>query len=425
MAVIAKSDVPAAMRRCSRRRDRRSSLASAERLERRDCPAAAITVANPPIPSVTISDAVVMEGNSRTTQAIFTVSLSGATTRTVSVPYSTADGTATAGNDYVAKSGTLVFSPGQRSKMLIVDVIGDQRLEIDETYSVRLSPPQNATLAKALGQGTIRNDEIEPSGFQIELAFGPNVTRQDVRVAMTQAVKRWERVIVGDLPKEVLPDGTVIDDLRVRVQIGLLDVSGETDQKGEVLANAKIFDERTGGGLPYDSVIGIDGADIPLGDASRDRLFGETLVHELGHALGFGGSKRFKNLTNGAGGFVGPDAVAEYRSVFRTNATAVPLENTGGGGSAGGHWRETVFGNELMSTESPPNPAPEPLSRITIAALQDIGYRVSFGGAERYVPSAAAIAAANALANQQAAAAVFAMPSGKRPTVAAFSRLAT
>ena len=75
----------------------------------------------------------VTEGNSGTVNANFQVSLSSASGQTVSVGYSTADGTATAGSDYVAIGGSLVFTPGQVTKTVAVPVNGDTLDEIDET----------------------------------------------------------------------------------------------------------------------------------------------------------------------------------------------------------------------------------------------------------------------------------------------------
>ena len=65
------------------------------------------------MPLITISGATVTEGHSGTTNAVFTVSLSKASTQTVTVQYATADGTATAGDDYLAACGTLTFAPGR------------------------------------------------------------------------------------------------------------------------------------------------------------------------------------------------------------------------------------------------------------------------------------------------------------------------
>ncbi|MBB4128700.1 uncharacterized protein YhjY with autotransporter beta-barrel domain [Xanthomonas translucens] len=111
------------------------------------------------IPALSIDDVSVNEGNSGTTTATFTVSLSAASGQTVTVNYATADGTATAGSDYVARSGTLTFAPGTTAQGVAVTVNGDTTVEPNETFSVSLSGASNATVARATGTGTINNDD--------------------------------------------------------------------------------------------------------------------------------------------------------------------------------------------------------------------------------------------------------------------------
>src|SRR5436309_6619264 len=104
-----------------------------------------------PVPSLAINDVAVTEGNSGTVNAVFTVSLSPASGQTVTVNYATADGTATAGADYVAASGTLTFPPGSATQTIIVSVNGDTLNEANETFFVNLSSQVNAALTD--GQG--------------------------------------------------------------------------------------------------------------------------------------------------------------------------------------------------------------------------------------------------------------------------------
>jgi aryl-phospho-beta-D-glucosidase BglC (GH1 family) len=118
-------------------------------------------VAAPP-PSITISNASVAEGNSGTNNATFTVTLSNAASTPVTVAYATSNGTATAGADYTATSGTLTFAPGTTSQTVTVQVTGDTTVESDETFNVTLSSPTGATLAKATAVGTITNDDVTP-----------------------------------------------------------------------------------------------------------------------------------------------------------------------------------------------------------------------------------------------------------------------
>ena len=111
-------------------------------------------------PSLSINDVTVLEGNSGTVNASFTVSLSAASNQVVSVNYTTANGTAAAGSDYVAASGSVTFPIGVTTQPIVVSVIGDILTESNETFFVNLSNPVNATIADAQGLGTITDDDI-------------------------------------------------------------------------------------------------------------------------------------------------------------------------------------------------------------------------------------------------------------------------
>ncbi len=78
----------------------------------------------------------------------------------MTVQFATANGTATTGdNDYQSTSGTLTFTPGQTSKTVTVKVVGDTKVESNETFFVNLSNAVNATIADNQGVGTINNDD--------------------------------------------------------------------------------------------------------------------------------------------------------------------------------------------------------------------------------------------------------------------------
>jgi hypothetical protein len=113
-------------------------------------------------PSISIDDVVVGEGDSGTTDANFTVSLSGPSGRTVTVDWATADGTAVHPSDFAANSGTATFDPGETSQTVVVAVKGDTDLELDEAFTVALTSPTNATVTDGSGTGTIVDDELEP-----------------------------------------------------------------------------------------------------------------------------------------------------------------------------------------------------------------------------------------------------------------------
>ena len=114
----------------------------------------------PAVPTLSIANAAKLEGNSGTSNLVFTVSLSGATTSAVTVNYATANVSATAGVDYVAKSGTLTIPAGATSGQITVVINGDTTVEADETFKVTLSGvSSNATLATSMATGTIQNDD--------------------------------------------------------------------------------------------------------------------------------------------------------------------------------------------------------------------------------------------------------------------------
>ncbi|BBY66234.1 hypothetical protein MHEL_44770 [Mycolicibacterium helvum] len=111
------------------------------------------------VPSVSITDTSLVEGNSGANDAAFTVTLSKSSTKPVTVSYTTADGSATAGQDYRASAGTVTFAPGSVSQVITINVLGDATVELDETFTVVLSNPSGATIGRATATGTITNDD--------------------------------------------------------------------------------------------------------------------------------------------------------------------------------------------------------------------------------------------------------------------------
>jgi len=111
-------------------------------------------------PQIFIDDALIVnEGDSGTTLQAFTVRLDVVSTSTVTVDFATADGTAKAGEDYVARSGRLTFMPGEVRKTIAVQVNGDTVVEPNEAYRVELKNPTLSRLGDSQGVGYIRNDD--------------------------------------------------------------------------------------------------------------------------------------------------------------------------------------------------------------------------------------------------------------------------
>jgi hypothetical protein len=122
------------------------------------------TIVDDDAPDVRINDVSILEGDDGvSTFAVFTVVLLDAGDRGVSIEYATADGTATAGSDYTATSGTLIFSVGgQLSQQILVPIIGDSIIEPDETFFLNLFNAVNANLLDSQGEAVIRNDDPVP-----------------------------------------------------------------------------------------------------------------------------------------------------------------------------------------------------------------------------------------------------------------------
>ncbi len=123
----------------------------------------AFDTAAPAAPSLSIADVSVQEGNSGTRLMTFTVTLSAAAAGAVTVAYSTADGTATSGSDYVAANGTLTFAAGETSKTIQVTVKGDTAAEGNEAFTIRLANAAGATIADGSATGTLTNDDTAPT----------------------------------------------------------------------------------------------------------------------------------------------------------------------------------------------------------------------------------------------------------------------
>lgn len=123
-----------------------------------------------PLPTLAIDDVSVVEGNSGTATATFTVTLNVVSGRTLTVNYATADDTAiaggdaaTGGRDYDSRSGTLTFPAGTTTQTIAVTVNGDVLNELNESFVVDLSGAVNATIADTQGQGTLTNNDALPT----------------------------------------------------------------------------------------------------------------------------------------------------------------------------------------------------------------------------------------------------------------------
>ena len=115
------------------------------------------------LPAVSVADARVEEGPNATLD--FAVTLDAAPAGAVTVDYATADGTAKAGEDYTATSGTLTFEAGESSKTIPVAVLDDAHDEGEETLTLRLSSPSGVRVADGEATGTIENTDLMPAAL--------------------------------------------------------------------------------------------------------------------------------------------------------------------------------------------------------------------------------------------------------------------
>jgi predicted outer membrane repeat protein len=114
----------------------------------------------PTLGSLQISDGTISEGNSGSKAANLAVTLSTASAQVVTVNYATVNGTATAGSDYTTTQGTLRFNPGETVKTIPVTILSDTIVEPNETFTINLTAPTNATLSDSVGSFTIVNDDL-------------------------------------------------------------------------------------------------------------------------------------------------------------------------------------------------------------------------------------------------------------------------
>jgi len=247
-----------------------------------------------------------------------------------------------------------------------------------ETYVAHASVKASATAAAV------------QSAYKIVVQFLGGLTPTQ-KNAFKTAANRWSKVIVGDVPSVVV-GGVVIDDLLIEAQ------GVDIDGPGQILGQAGPTNLRPASAgvnafLPAKGIMSFDTADLAAMQANGTLV--DVITHEMGHVIGIGTIWTRKGLLAGAGSsnprFTGTNAKKEFGVLKGTGPQAVPVENGGGAGTRDSHWRESVFKNELMSgfIGGPNNP----LSRLTVASLKDLGYVVNMSAAEPYsLPNLQALA---------------------------------
>jgi hypothetical protein len=273
---------------------------------------------------------------------------------------------------------------GTRSRTVALDAPG--------SYTARLSV-SDATFEPVTALRSITVQAGPTETYDMVLRGVENLTPQQA-AAFTEAEEYWESTILRGTPDVALglrppclDAGSpslppVIDDL-------IIDVSVEPiDGGGNILGRAGPTCYSSANELPLVGVMEFDSADVA--NLLANGSFGAVILHEMAHVLGigtlwnlqrFGGRRR---VISGAGGpypaYFGTRAVAEYSALGASGS--IPVENSGGPGTRDGHWRESVFDNELLTGYL--NPGNNPVSRMTIASLADLGYQVTLDTADSY-----------------------------------------
>jgi hypothetical protein len=361
-----------------------SRIDGVERLEARQVLAAVAPYTPPPRLSLSVPNAVVGGQD-----AVFTLALSRpAGPGGVMVSYATRDISARSSNpataDYVPAKGYVRIPEGQTSAQVLVatKTLSAERAK-GPAFAVVLSQPKGAKLAINAATTRIVVQPPPPSPasqFQITVSFPDNSLSAFQQLAFQRAASRWSQIIVGDLP-DAVANGKPVDDIFITATAKAID--GPYGTLGQAAPSAV---RPMGSGLPYEGFMEFDSADVAY--MVGNGTFDSVILHEMGHVLGLGSLWSSKQLVRGVGTidpiYVGAFALAEYNALIGRTSAGVPVENTGGAGTAGVHWRESVFDTELMPGDAAPRGVPMPISRLTVAALQDLGYTVDYAAADPY-----------------------------------------
>lgn len=198
------------------------------------------------------------------------------------------------------------------------------------------------------------------------------------RAVFETSARRWDKVMnTGFDPLDV--DGETLTGLVIAA--GIEPIDGAAGVLGQ--AGPTVLREDTG--LPVKGIMQFDEADIVRLEAEGS--FADVILHEMAHVLGFGTLWTLQGLIRASGTndprFTGPAAAREFALLAPEDGPFVPIANTGGAGTREGHWRELVFGDELLTGFL--SGADRPLSRMSVASFEDLGYEVDYSVADPFV----------------------------------------
>lgn len=242
------------------------------------------------------------------------------------------------------------------------------------------------------------------SAYSVDLRFVGPTPDASVLAAFQAAKARIETVVTTDLSDvstttyDIASCGLTggpqvtepVDDIIIYAAVDSIDGPG-----GILGSSGPCYVRNVTNGLPVIGVMHFDKADLQ--NLVNTGQLNDVILHEMLHSLGVGtlwqGDRLTINFGTSTTAFIGGQAIAECQATGggAVCASSVPLENTGQVGTRDVHWRETTFKTELMTGFISAAGTPNPLSRITVGSLADLGYVVNLGAADTYtVPSAAA-----------------------------------
>ncbi|MBD1932406.1 MULTISPECIES: DUF4347 domain-containing protein [Cyanophyceae] len=243
-----------------------------------------------PQPKISISDVTITEGDSGIAFAEFQVSLSNASTETVSVNYATANNTAIAGSDYTAINDTLTFAPGVTTQTFRVAVNGDMMDEANESFFVNLSNPSKATIIDAQGIGNIIDNDT--AGFTITAISGNTSEMGGTASFSVKLNSRPTAEVTLSLASSDTTEGTISNskltftesnwnDAQTVTVKGVDDTLVDGNIAYRIVTNAAVSADAKYNNLnPVDvSVVNINDNDIPITNViNGNRLYSDTLV---------------------------------------------------------------------------------------------------------------------------------------------------
>ena len=225
-----------------------------------------IIVDQDPAPSMAINDVSVVEGDNGNRIATFSVTLSSVSAKTITVDYATANGTATSGSDFDAANGQLEFTPGETSKQVNVNVLGDTAGEGNEAFQVILSNQLQVVMADNIGVGTIVDDD----------GTSNNLVANDIFVAGSD----WAVAPYSIVNRDVMAPLPFVNLNQIKVEFaGATPTVSDLALNGPTGAIATTLSDVSDSIATYEVV-------APLGTGSYDLIFGESAPFSFEILLG-------------------------------------------------------------------------------------------------------------------------------------------